>query len=174
MSEADRDAFEPPAALMIFETEDWSLNHRVDSSLPGYLMVATRRATNDLSAMRAEALAELGMLLARAQRGLNEILEPEHLYISRYGHTAGLALHFHLIPICSWVKRSFLEDPRYRAVRDLSKRSSTDQTAGETDGSELTLFVWREFCESPNPPPISGPSIPEVVAKLRHFMAEPA
>ena len=63
---------------------------------------------------------ELGVLLAKAQHALNAILQPEHLYIGRYGHTAKLALHFHLIPICAWVKRGFFSDPRYRVLQGLS------------------------------------------------------
>jgi diadenosine tetraphosphate (Ap4A) HIT family hydrolase len=61
-------------------------------------MLGARMPTNDLSLMPAEALAELGVLLARAQNALNEGLQPEHLYIGRYGHMAGHALHFHIIP----------------------------------------------------------------------------
>ena len=34
------------------------------------------------------------------------------------------------------------------------------------DGAELTLFVWRELCESPHPPQVHGPSIPEAVTML--------
>jgi hypothetical protein len=41
---------------------------------------------------------------------------------------------------------------------------------GNTDGAELTLYVWREFCESPDPPPISGPSVEDVVEMLRRFV----
>jgi hypothetical protein len=42
--------------------------------------------TNDLSLLRPEALAQLGTLLANAQKALNTLLRPEHLYIGRYGH----------------------------------------------------------------------------------------
>jgi diadenosine tetraphosphate (Ap4A) HIT family hydrolase len=85
--------FEPPKHLVILQTEDWVLNHRVDSALPGYLMLGARMPTNDLSLMRPQALAQFGTLLASAQNALNKILEPRHLYIGRYGHTAGHALH---------------------------------------------------------------------------------
>ncbi|MDL2407982.1 hypothetical protein PY650_20405 [Rhizobium calliandrae] len=29
----------------------------------------------------------------------------------------------------------------------------------ETDGAELTLFVWREFCEVAKAPPVIGPTM---------------
>jgi len=157
-----------PERLRILQTDNWSLNHRVDSALPGYLILGARVATAELWQMPKGALAELGTLLARAQHALSAVLQPEHLYIGRYGHTPGLALHFHLIPVCSWVKESFFSDPRYRVLQGLSEASSSH----ETDGAELTLYVWREFCESSSPPAISGPSVEEVIERLRAFMAE--
>jgi diadenosine tetraphosphate (Ap4A) HIT family hydrolase len=163
-------AFQPPKHLVILQTEDWVLNHRVDSALPGYLILGVRMPTNDLSRLCPEALAQLGTLLANAQSALTMILKPEHLYIGRYGHTLGHALHFHLIPICGWVKRLFFDDPRYRVLRKLSHCSGAAD-ADETDGAELTLYAWREFCESPTPPPISGPSVYEVVERMKALMS---
>jgi diadenosine tetraphosphate (Ap4A) HIT family hydrolase len=163
----DRVAIRPHKDLVILQTEDWMINHRVDSALPGYLILATRMPTNELCLLNPRALAELGTLLAKAQLALKAILNPEHLYIGRYGHMAGHALHFHIIPVCGWVKQSFFSDPRYRVLQDLSEHSTVD----ETDGAELTLFIWREFCERRNPPAIFGPSVDEVVDRLRTLMA---
>jgi len=158
--------FEPPSQLVILQTVHWVLGHRTDSALPGYLMLGARMPTNDLSLMPAEALAQLGALLARAQKALNTVLEPDHLYIGRYGHMAGHSLHFHIIPVCGWVKQRFFGDPRYRVLRNFDQPSA----AGATDGAELTLYVWREFCENPVPPPISGPPIHDVVERLKILM----
>jgi diadenosine tetraphosphate (Ap4A) HIT family hydrolase len=165
--------FQIPKHLIILQTANWVLNHRVDSALPGYLVLGSRMATNDLSLMGPEALAQLGMLLATAQKALTAILRPEHLYIGRYGHTTGPALHFHLIPVCRWVRQSFFSDPRYRILRDLARPTAAADTGDDTDGAELTLYVWREFCENPVPPKISGPSIHEVIERLKAFIAAP-
>ncbi|MGO6906813.1 HIT family protein, partial [Rhizobium ruizarguesonis] len=43
-----------------------------------------------------------------------------------------------------------------------------------TDGAELTLFVWREFCERAEPPPVKGPSVSEAIELLRETMRFPA
>jgi diadenosine tetraphosphate (Ap4A) HIT family hydrolase len=165
------DIFEPPSHLVILQTEHWMLNHRVDSALPGYLMLGARMPTNDLCRMPPPALAELGSLLARAQEALTATLKPEHLYIGRYGHAAGHALHFHIIPVCAWVKRSFFSDPRHRDLRTFHQPSGAADAEDATDGAELTLYVWREFCENPLPPPIAGPSIDDVIARLKAFMS---
>ena len=162
-------AFEPAKHLVILQTEGWVLSHRVDTALPGYLMLGARMPTNDLSRLCPEALAQLGTLLAGAQKALTAILNPEHFYIGRFGHTAGHALHFHLIPICGWLRQRFFTDPRYDMLKNLHSRALHAED-DETDGAELTLYVWREFCESPNPPPIPGPSIDEVVERLKALM----
>ena len=163
--------FQIPEHLIILRTGHWILNHRVDSSLPGYLMLGAGVSANDLSLMHPDALTQLGTLLARAQQALNVILAPEHLYISRYGHTAGHTLHFHIIPVCGWVRQRFLGDPRYRVLRTLAPTATS--AGDETDGAELTLYIWREFCENPAPPEISGPSVHDVVERIKAFMAAP-
>ena len=159
---------EIPRSLIVFESEHWTLNHRVDCALPGYLMLAARAPASDLSSLPQKALDELGPLLAAAQRALTAVLKPDHLYVGRFGHTSGYAIHFHLLPICGWVKERFVADERYDAVRRLDPRTD----AGDTDGAEMTLYVWREFCESKNPPEASGPSIDTVVQQLRALLVQ--
>lgn len=55
----------------------------------------------------------------------------------------GLPVHFHLIPLYDWVEELFWEDTRYRTLQQFG----VPTTEPLTDGAELTLFVWREFCE---------------------------
>jgi diadenosine tetraphosphate (Ap4A) HIT family hydrolase len=160
--------FQPSQDLVVLQTDDWVISHRADCALPGYLMVGARTSTSELFQLPPRALSELGTLLASAQLALNKILNPEHLYIGRYGHMAGYSIHFHVIPVCRWVKQTFFMDPRYRILQQLSDTSCP----GETDGAELTLFIWREFCESRKPPAMCGPDVSEVVRTLRTLMAE--
>jgi diadenosine tetraphosphate (Ap4A) HIT family hydrolase len=163
--------YQIPEHLVILRTAHWTLNHRMDAALPGYLALGARTPINELSLMDPDALMQLGVLMASAQKALNEILAPAHPYISRYGHTPGHALHFHIIPVCGWVRQRFLGDPRYRILRNLKPPAASAGAGDETDGAELTLYIWREFCENPTPPEISGPSIHDVVERLIAFMA---
>lgn len=158
---------EVPRRLIIFESEHWTLSHRIDCALPGYLMLGVRAPVSELSSLSQKALEDLGPLLAAAQRALTAILQPDHFYIGRFGHDRGYSIHFHLIPICGWVKERFRADARYDAVRRLGRRSDPE----ETDGAEMTLYVWREFCESANPPEVVGLSIEDVVTRLRELLA---
>jgi hypothetical protein len=58
-------AFQPANHVVMHQTKDWVLNHRVDSTLPGFLVLGARMPTNDLSFSRPEALPQFGTLLAK-------------------------------------------------------------------------------------------------------------
>lgn len=152
-----------PPDFLIHETAHWRINHRLDTVLPGYLMVGAHIDADTLYELPDEALSSLGPLLAQTQRHVQELLRPKRLYIGRYGHSAGHSIHFHIVPVYAWVEDLFWRDDRYRMLQSLA-----DPGLGVgTDGAELTLFVWREFCERHDPPPVTGPAIPDVVAMMR-------
>ncbi len=161
-----RQSLEIPPHFHVAETSGWLVNHRMDSALPGYLMISSKTNTNDLWNLSVDALAEFGPLLARAQSALKRKLNAQRVYIGRYGHTPGYPIHFHVIPIYDWVEELFWKDARYRLLRNFAE--GPGETA--TDGAELTLFVWREFCERAEPPPVKGPSVSEVIQLLREAM----
>jgi diadenosine tetraphosphate (Ap4A) HIT family hydrolase len=159
---------EIPSRFIVHETPYWTINHRMDSALPGYLILSAKQMTNALAELPAEALAELGVLQARIQAFVEVHLQPKRFYIGRFGHDEGYSIHFHFIPIYSWVEAMFWKDDRYRALQTFG---SVNSALPLTDGAELTLFVWREFCERPDPPPVQGPSVDQVVAVLRREFA---
>jgi diadenosine tetraphosphate (Ap4A) HIT family hydrolase len=150
--------------FIILETAHWILNHHMSSTLPGYLVLGTRHNVNSLSDLPDSALAEMGVLLARIQKTLQLELKPKWLYISRFGHDPRFPIHFHFIPVYDWVEELFWQDERYRL---LQKFGSPSHAQTLTDGAELTLFVWREFGESLEPPSIQGPSINHIIERLR-------
>ncbi|WP_439865039.1 HIT family protein [Pseudomonas antarctica] len=150
--------------FILLDTEHWQLNHHLASALPGYLMLGAKAPAHSLADMPEAALAELGGLLANVQRVMETQLNPKWLYISRYGHMPGFPLHFHFIPVYGWVEEAFWRDARYRVLQGFGVQTEA-QTL--TDGAELTLFVWREFGENPVPPVVQGPSVSEVINRLR-------
>ena len=157
---------EIPERFHIVETEGWLVNHRMNSALPGYLMISAKMDTNDLSDLSAAALQELGPLLATAQDVLKRKLRAQRIYIGRYGHSPGYPIHFHVIPIYDWVEKLFWKDSRYRVLQNFA--DGPGETS--TDGAELTLFVWREFCERAEPPQVEGRSVTETIELLREAM----
>jgi diadenosine tetraphosphate (Ap4A) HIT family hydrolase len=152
--------------FFIAETDGWLVSHRANSALPGYLIIASKRSANDLFDLPDDALREIGPLLALSQAALKQELGAPRVYIGRYGHISGLAFHFHIIPVYHWVEKAFWQDARYRVLGQFAEGEGET----ETDGAELTFFVWREFCERLQPPPIEGPTVPESIALLRKTM----
>lgn len=150
--------------FIVHETDHWILNHHLSSALPGYLMLGAKTQTTLLAELAPAALEELGYLLAKTQLILELQLQPKHLYISRFGHQPGLPLHFHFIPVYPWVEDLFWKDARYRLLETFA---CVENASTLTDGAELTLFIWREFDERPEPPKIQGPSIKQVIEALR-------
>ena len=153
-----------PLPFIIHETTHWLINHRKDSHLPGYLMLSAKQMTDSLATLSIEAIVELGVLQAKIQQAIDTHLHPNRLYIGRFGHDAGHSIHFHFIPIYPWVEALFWQDERYRSLQTFG---SLPDGSSQTDGAELTLFVWREFCERPDPPSIEAPSVDLAIAALR-------
>lgn len=151
-------------AFVVHETAHWIVNHGMHAVLPGYLMVAAR-ADADFADLPAEALAELGPLLARATSVIRTTLGAERVYAGRYGHSPGWSAHFHLIPVYPWLVEDFHRDASYAAVRALCTHGSPMSP----DGADLTLFVWREWttAEGRGTRTAPGPSVGEAIGLLR-------
>jgi diadenosine tetraphosphate (Ap4A) HIT family hydrolase len=153
-----------PPQLILHETSHWTVNHHLASALPGYLMLGSKAHVNALTQLPAPALAELGGLMAQIQHALETHLRPKWIYISRFGHDPRYPIHFHFIPVYDWVEALFWKDARYRLLQTFGHQENAQAL---TDGAELTLFIWREFGESPTPPAIQGPSVDQVIERLR-------
>ena len=158
---------EIPEHLTIHETNFWALNHRIDSVLPGYLILGSLVPADEFSDLTAKALLELGPLLAKTQAVLKSLLKPVRIYVGRYGHLAGHPVHFHVMPVYDWVERLFWSDDRYRVLDGLSAAGGMPRT----DGAQLTLFIWREFCEQAARLRPEGPTVAEAIALLREGMS---
>lgn len=159
-----------PRQFHLLETEHWLVNHRINSALPGYLMVGSKRHVDDLADLCPAALGELGPLLALVQRFLQERFGAERVYLGRFGHTPGFSVHFHAIPVYAWVERAFVRDPCYRALDDFREADF----GHAPDGADLTLYVTREFCERVPPAAIEGPSVETVMATAREELPDQA
>ncbi|MEM7463401.1 MAG: HIT family protein [Pseudomonadota bacterium] len=159
-----------PERFRIHETEHWLINHRMDSTLPGYLVLGAKGSEKELTELPREALTSIGPLLAASQQALVKVLRPKRVYFGRFGHMPGFPFHFHIIPIFNWIERLYLKGAEYY----LPNRTAEERAQEEPDGADLTLFVSRAFCESRNPPAIEGPSVARVIAELRKELQKAA
>jgi diadenosine tetraphosphate (Ap4A) HIT family hydrolase len=155
--------FIPNHEFVVYETAHWRVNQRVDTTLPGYLMVGAKDPkAGDLTQFSKDALSEMGAVLSIATGALQTHMEPQHIYICRFGHDKGHTIHFHVIPIYQWV---------IEAYRRVSREGGTHaQYPDFTDGSSLTLFVTEEFARGRAPCEIVEPSIGAVIQVLREVL----
>jgi len=138
----------------IYESAHWSLKHRVDSKLPGYLILVSRAQEADsLGDLPPDALRELGPIQAKAVEVLEQKLSAVLAYVCRWGHQPGRAPHFHIIPLYRWVQDAYACHPAYGHP--------------DPDGPMYSQFIAVEFIESSDPPAIHGPSVAEVASTLR-------
>jgi len=156
--------------FILYETHYWRVNHRVDTGFPGYLMLAPKDPNaTAIDALPSEGISELGRVLAKTLRVLDEALHPERTYVNRYNHTPGFNIHFHIIPLYTWVKDLFLRDMRYQTLRQFYN----PQFGTDPDGHDLTLYIVREFCENPHPPKPPGMTVEEILPLLQNRMNAP-
>ena len=160
--------FVPPDRFVIHETEHWWINHRCDTIYPGYLMVGAKDPNGaSLSDLSAAAQSQLGSLLARSGKLLQECLGAVRVYDGRYGHQAGHTVHYHVIPVYEWTISAYWQDDRYRSLAQFYGDGGATPS-NDFDGADMTLFIWRTFGEpGVEPPRIDGPSVGDVVDMLR-------
>jgi diadenosine tetraphosphate (Ap4A) HIT family hydrolase len=127
--------------LNLFRTAHFTVAHGASPTVPGYLIVTTRGGEKSLSAMKPESLVDLGTVLSKATRLIEETVKPERVYCARFGEEVE-TLHFHLFPrtremmeayrktggplsaplIFEWCRKNLGVDADSPAVRDVVER----------------------------------------------------
>jgi len=158
--------FNPPENSIVFRSAHWVLNHNLKAKIPGYLMLAPISGASQFHELSEPALVELGPILAKATHSIQNCFRPDYIFTSRYGVSPGFGLHFHIIPVYSWIKDLLRENPRYRCLESLY-----NPDFGTTpDAADFTLFIWREFIESKTPLAAEGFSFEDTVKGIRNEM----
>jgi len=63
--------FIPSDEFVVYESKHWRVNHRIDSALPGYLMLAAKdSAASSFAQLCRAAQLELGLILAMVTASL--------------------------------------------------------------------------------------------------------
>lgn len=98
---------------------------RIEQSaqIPGHLTIFLKAQPKALSDVPFKALEQLGPLLARAMKAIQDVIQPDRIYVLRFGEELE-ALHFHLFP-------------RTQGMAELWAKTYPQQTFGGG-----TLFDW--------------------------------
>ena len=96
---ARRDAGEAPPWDSIVRTDYWDVVHGYNTSLPGWLVLVTRRHITAIDELTDEEAAELGVLLQRTSAALREATGCVKTYVCQFAEAAEHPhVHFHVIP----------------------------------------------------------------------------
>jgi diadenosine tetraphosphate (Ap4A) HIT family hydrolase len=93
---------------VIWETEDWLVEHCVGPLGVGTLIVKPRRHVTRVSELTADEAAEVGPLLHRAAAVVDELVEPEQVYTCLWSHAGGVPVHIHYV--VQPVTRALMDD----------------------------------------------------------------
>lgn len=96
---ARRDAGEAPPWDSIVRTDYWDVVHGYNTSLPGWLVLVTRRHITAIDELTDEEAAELGVLLRRTSAALRDITGCVKTYVMQFAEAEGHShVHFHIVP----------------------------------------------------------------------------
>lgn len=91
-------AAELPLRERLYMDEHWRVTHGW-SSLPGWLIVISRRHAASLSELSSEEMEQLGPILRAASVALHEIVRCEKTYVMLFAEAEGHQhVHFHIVP----------------------------------------------------------------------------
>jgi len=149
-----------PEQYHIGETTGWSVNHRINSSLPGYLMISSKTFTNDLSDLPSEALCSLGLLFAKVQDALKRVLTGLHRPLRA---CAGVPHPFPCHPNIRVGWGAILEGWPIPATRNFRGRAGRDPYWRRGTDAIRLARVLRTSCS----PADQGASVAEATELLR-------
>lgn len=96
---AQRDAGEAPSWDNIHRTDHWDVVHNYNTTLPGWLVLVTRRHIASIAEMTAGESAELGPLIQKTSAALKEAVACEKTYVIQFAEAADHPhVHFHIVP----------------------------------------------------------------------------
>ena len=81
----------------IHETGHWIVEHCVGPLGVGALLVKPRRHVVAVGDLRDEEAVELGPLLARSAAVVDELVQPEQVYVGLWSHAGRVRVHIHFV-----------------------------------------------------------------------------
>ena len=104
------------SATVLFETSHFFVEPCESCPLPGYLIVRAKVAVPSLALLSPSAAIELGPLLQRVVRAVEDVVRPLRVYVAQFGEE-NHDLHFHVFPRTRPLTREYLRwFPEQRAL----------------------------------------------------------
>ena len=82
---------------VIAETDCWLVEHCVGPLGVGTLIVKPKRHITRVSEMNAAEATEVGRLLHRSAAVIDDLIQPEQIYVCLWSHAGGRPVHIHYV-----------------------------------------------------------------------------
>lgn len=82
---------------VIHESTHWFVEHTVGPLGVGTLILKPKRHLTRVSELTEDEAAELGPLLVRSAAVVDELVNPEQVYIGLWSHAGGTPVHIHYV-----------------------------------------------------------------------------
>ena len=129
--------------MRIFESTYFTTSQASDSGVPGHLIVESRIECTAISGFTTDQSADFMRCLARAETVVQEILEPERIYILKFGEAVP-RVHFHVFPRTARLLRAYLnhvaDQAPYSGARIMDWTWTHRKSVGFTE-QEVQAFV---------------------------------
>lgn len=90
---------ELPPRERVYDDGFWRVAHAFNSTLPGWMVVVTRRHITSLAETTPEEAAALGPLLRNLSRALAQVVQAQKSYVMFFAESEGFGhLHIHVVP----------------------------------------------------------------------------
>ena len=132
---ARRDAGNAPFWDNIIRTDCWDIVHNYNTTLPGWLVLVTRRHIAALDELSDEEASELGPLIQQTSAALKSVVGCQKTYAIQFAEAAEHPhVHFHIVP------RMADMPPENRGRRVFNYRP-------ETEADRVSGAVMNEIAE---------------------------
>lgn len=95
-------------SIKIYSDNDFIVLQCSTCDIPGYLIIESKQNTQYLHRKQFTAWWRLGELMAKIEKELCRILEPENIYFAKFGEECK-KIHFHIFPRTKELTTKYLE-----------------------------------------------------------------
>lgn len=138
--------------LHIFEDNHFTVDHCSDVLIPEYLIIKPKTKVLYLPDLPEGHLLSLGVILAKLEKILYDILKPENIYILKFEEKHQF-VHFHIFPRSKELLRCYLtenssNDRNAPLIFDWSRkkyRSNSKKVTFDTSVNEIIKKIKESF-----------------------------
>ena len=128
---------------LIHESRYFTTRQASDTRVPGHLVVASKVPCTSLDGFTPDQAADLMRCLVRAETLVQQILQPERIYVLKFGEAVP-KIHFHVFPRTARLLQAYLgqiaDQEPYSGARIMDWVWTHRESAGFTD-DEIRTFV---------------------------------